>query len=239
MNKRYYWCSRELEPDYLECTKCPFSQDYKTCSCKHEFHPDAVSACDWKRSACGLPLISKDFELMKENFMRKEVVDNQVAQEQHIKLSGQMKLNAMQRPKHKDKMTIEIAAGGIVLCAILGFPAAYVFQLFQLFTMFVFDTLEVFIDSSPHPEAWSESFKDSFFYADFTSRYLFWTSFAIMFFGWTSYEEDNDSDTIGFCIRIVGTVLFIVIALVNINLLISVLVGPAFIFFGLLLTAKR
>lgn len=239
MSKRYYWCSREFEPDYLECAKCPFSQSPETCSCKHEFHPDAIRACDMKRVACGLPLISDDFDLMKENFMRKEVVDAQEAQKPHIRLSEQMKLDAMKRPKPKEKMTILIAAAGIAGCAALGFPAAYVFQFFQIFAMFVFDTLELFLVSGPHPEAWSDSFNDSFFYASYQSRYLFWTSFMVMFFGWAFYDEDNESDLVGLVVRIIGTASFVIIALVNVQLLISALIGPMFIFFGLLLTAKR
>jgi hypothetical protein len=192
-----------------------------------------------KRAACGLPLISEDFELMKENFRRKEVVDNQEAKKHHIILSEQMKLEAIQRPKAKSDMTITIAIAGVAVCAVLGFPAAYIFQFFQLFTMFVFDSLELFFSSGPHPEVWSESFNDSFFYASYSSRYLFCTSFMIMGFGWLDYDSEKESNMIEFGIRILGTILFAIIGLFNIQLLISAFIGPPFILFALLITSKR
>ena len=243
MKNEWYWCSRDLEPDYVNCRNCPSGCNPETCQHRHAFHDNAVRWCDDKRRVKGLPLTADDFDWMKENFRRKELVEKQRETEEYeISLSERMKREAENnRPPQfiKGDMTLQMALGGICACFVLGFPMAYIGQLFQLFTMFIFDMLGIFISSGPHSEVWSESYQDSFLYADFSSRYLYWTSLMIAALSWINYNPKYEAGKIERNLRIGGTLLFLIVTLMNFNLFISSIVGPLFLIVGLFITAKR
>lgn len=243
MKNEWYWCSRDLEPDYVNCRNCPSGCNPETCQHRHIFHDNAVRWCDDKRRVKGLPLIADDFDWVRENFKRKELAEKQRETEEYeISLSERMKREAENnRPPQfiKGDMTLQMALGGICACFVLGFPMAYIGQLFQLFTMFIFDMLGIFISSGPHSEVWSESYQDSFLYADFSSRYLYWTSLMIAAWSWINYNPRYEAGVVERNLRIGGTILFLTMALVNFNLFVSSIVGPLFLIVGLFITAKR
>lgn len=233
----YCWCSKELEPDYVDCGECPFKQaNPDTCHSRHVFHGDAVRECDDKRRVKGLPLLSEDFDLMKENFRKKELVE--MPRWKRAKLNRVEPAQSV-TPVSQPSMTISSALCGFAVCLMLGVPAAYVGQLLQLFTDFVFGILGVFFTSGPHPEVWSESFKDSFFYADFLNRYVYWASLILAIWSWDDFNPKFETKGLELYMRIGCTSLYVIIALLNFGLFISTIVGPLFIIFGLLLTAKR
>lgn len=239
MKNRWYWCSRDLEPDYVNCQGCG---NPETCQHCHIFHADAVRWCDERRRAQGLPLIANDFDLLRSNFKKKELAEQQWNNEREISLSERMKQEAISNyppQSFKRGRTSENVLGGVVVCLLLGFPVAYIGQLFQLFTMFIFDSLTLFFTSGPHPEVWSDSFHDSFFYADYTSRYLYWTAFMIAAWSWIDYHPNEKIDDIVKCLRIIGTGVFLIVSLLNINLFVGSILGPLLIIFGLFITAKR
>jgi len=241
MKNEWHWCSRDLEPDYVNCRDCALSCDPDTCQHCYAIHADAVRRCDDKRRVEGLPLIANDFDLMKENFRKKELsAKRQESEEYEISLSECTKREANRPPQLiKCDMTLQMALSGIGVFIVLGFPMAYIGQLFQLFTMFIFDMLGVFMSSGPHPEVWSESYKDSFFYANFSSRYLYWTSLMIATWSWINYDPRYEAGEIERNLRIGGTGLFLIVALMNFNLFVSSIVGPLFLIVGLFITAKR
>lgn len=243
MKNELHWCSRDLEPDYVNCRNCPSGCNPETCQHRHAFHDNAVRWCDDKRRVKGLPLIADDFDWVRENFKRKELAEKQLeAEEYEISLSERMKREAENnRPPQsiKGDMTLQMVLGGVCACFVLGFPMAYIGQLLQMFTMFIFDMLGIFISSGPHSEVWSESYQDSFLYADFSSRYLYWTSLMIAAWSWINYNPRYEAGEVECNLRIGGTILFLIMALVNFNLFISSIVGPLFLIVGLFITAKR
>lgn len=235
----YCWCSNGLEPDYVDCSSCPFNQmNPEICQFRHAFHTDAVRWCDEKRSVQGLPLLSEDFDMMRENFSKKEWVEKQ-PQTSHSEPLEREALEHIQNEQEKPAMTLKAALIGIVVCVVLGFPMAYIGQLLQLFSMFVFDVLEILFTSGPRPEVWSETFKDSFFYAEFPNRYIYWTSLILAIWNWYGYDSKREAKGIELYLRVGSTALFAVVALLNIGLFISSVIGPLFILFGLFITAKR
>ena len=119
------WCSKEKEPKFIDCSQCPFGMDFNTCTHRHIFRVDTESRHETKTS-----------QQMKEEAMAKVVAGN-------AKCYGA-----------NDSMDVAAILGGVVICAILGFPAAYIGQIFQLLSMFLCDTFRVFTASGPMPEIW-------------------------------------------------------------------------------------
>ena len=241
-----YWCSKGLEPEYEYCANCPFKRSPIGCEYRHKFHEDAVRWCDMSRMASGLRPISGNFDLMRENFGKKELAERKKEQEERmaqseIYLSEQMKLEAMRRHslQNLNNMTLEMALGGIGVCLLLGFPMAYFGQLFQIFTEFIFNMLGTFLESGPHPENLFESYGDNFFYADFANRYVYWVSLMVAVWSWSGYDSRFEAGKIDHFMRVVFTTVFLIVALTNFNLFISSILGPLFVIFGLLITARR
>ena len=204
------WCSKEKEPKFIDCSQCPFDVDLNTCTHRHVFRVDAESQHEIKTS-----------QQMKDEAMAKVVAGN-------AKCYGV-----------SDNMDVSTIFSGVAVCAILGFPAAYVGQIFQLLSMFLCDTFRVFTASNPMPEIWSESFRDSFFHAEFWNRYWYWTLLMAALFSWSNYNPSSKANETETTFRIVVSVAFVIVALMNFNLFISSIVGPIFLVFGLFVTAKR
>lgn len=247
----WHWCSLGLEPDYVNCKTCTSGYNSENCHHCHNFHTDAVRWCDEKRKVQGLPLIGDDFDLLKENFKRKELAEKSSREKttpkqmmdnhsqidiERVEEEWQKKIQQLQYGRKKSDSYL---LGGVGVCLLLGIPVAYIGQLFQLFTMFVFDTITLFFSGGHHPEVWSESFNDSFYYAEFPNRYFYWTSLMIAAWSWIDYHPKRKSEGIELHLRIIGTGLFIIASLLNFNLFISSIFGPLFLIYGLAITAKR
>ena len=131
MKNKWHWCSRDLEPEFVNCKGC--SCNPETCQHYHIFHADAVRWCDDKRRVKGLPLIADDFDWMKENFKKKGFAE-QSGKEQE-QLSEQMKREVLQRqPSTKSGNDLMILLGGFAVILIIALPVAYLFPILTLFT---------------------------------------------------------------------------------------------------------
>lgn len=234
MKNEWYWCSRDLEPDYVNCRNCPSGCNPETCQHRHAFHADAVRWCDDKRRVKGLPLIADDFDWMKENFKKKGFAE-QSGKEQE-QLSEQMKREALQRqPSTKSGNDLMILLGGFAVILIIALPVAYLFPILTLFTEFLFDIIDLFSGNSTPLNGFEEPIKESFFYSEYWSRYLYCASLMSVVWVWVDgLQKDNTMRVV----QMVMTGIFILVALFNINLVIGTVFGPIFIIFGLLITAK-
>lgn len=230
MGNKYHWCSYELEPDYKDCTKCPFNCDINDCERQYIFHLDAVRDCDFKRSAKGLPLIVKNFDLMKENFRKKEFVEQERIIEQVKIETSQHSLSSKSENDLKNLLNV------VVVIFLVSFPAAYLFPILTIFTEFLFDSVVLFFGGGTSLNGLDEPIKDSFFYSEYWSRYIYCVSLMSVAWVWIDGLQKDD---IMRTIQIVVIIVFIFVALLNINLVIGTIFGPIFIIFGLFITAKR
>ncbi len=235
MTKVMYWCSKELEPKYSNCSTCEYGCSlHDKCSCRHSFHADAVRECDMKRRVKGIPLISEDFDLMKENFRQKELVEK-THPISALSRSEQMKLEALERvkkEKHSNNTSdFESVLRNIGIAFLIGFPAAYLFQICQIITEFLFGVTDTFLGNYDYSLETNKAF-----YSSFWERYLYCVSLISMLSVWA---EGKTSDENVKMLQYVVTAFFIIMSVLCPNLFISIIIGPLFIVFGLLFTAKR
>lgn len=232
MKNKWHWCSRDIEPEFVNCKGC--SCNPETCQHYHIFHADAVRWCDDKRRVKGLPLIADDFDRVKENFKKKGFAEQ--SEKEQEQLSEQIKREALQRqPSTKSGNDLMILLGGFAVILIIALPVAYLFPILTLFTEFLFDTIDLFSGNSTPLNGFEEPIKESFFYSEYWSRYLYCASLMSVVWVWVDgLQKDNTMRVV----QMVMTGIFILVALFNINLVIGTVFGPIFIIFGLLITAK-
>lgn len=230
MKNEWYWCSRDLEPDYVNCRNCPSGCNPETCQHRHAFHDNAVRWCDDKRRVKGLPLIADDFDWMKESFRKKEFAERELLTEKVKIETSQHSLTSKSENDLKNLLIV------VVIIFLVSFPAAYLFPILTTFTEFLFDSVVLFFGDGTPLNGLDEPIKDSFFYSEYWSRYIYCASLMSVAWVWI---DGPQKDYIMRAIQIVATIVFIFVTLLNINLVIGTIFGPIFIIFGLFITAKR
>ena len=111
----------------------------------------------------------------------------------------------------------------ILVSMILGIPLAYIGQIFQIFTIFFIDDTDFLMSTT------------------YLSRYIYWTSlvlFVAVLLRIHYKMGKKDDQTIFPIFECIFGLFFIFVAICNINLLISTIIGPIIIFMGLILTRK-
>ena len=128
----------------------------------------------------------------------------------------------------------EILIGSAVIL-LLGFPLAYIFPIFSILTNGLFEIFGIMSNSSEPGEVWTTSFKDSFFYSSYWPRYIYSSSLMLCLMVW-SYDSKNEQMN---QIQWFVTLIFVIVAIANLNLLLSTLLGPLIVIIGLFFTRRR
>ena len=128
----------------------------------------------------------------------------------------------------------------IFICLLIGFPLAYVGQIFQLIADFLFGMIGIIFDV--HSKLFS-SFENSWFYAEFWVRYIYWVAFSLCFAMWLGVQYKKGwyrghTSVIPIC-EIITTMIYIIVSLIFFNLFVSSIFGPLMILLSLTSSLKR
>lgn len=184
---------------------------------KHGFNPEWVNSIRYKQA------LSKPQEQSSE-IDKRESVDNE-------------------NKGIADYDNVASFAMCVFISAVIGVPLAYFGQIFQIFTDFFIGSIGVFIGTEHSLEDLSIPWEENFFYSSFVARYVYWSVLVLTLFvfcdKFSRKDDYKGGGHIMSAIELITLVSFLIVSVLNINLLISTLIGAPFIIFCFLITAKR